>query len=242
MVKISTKNHWQTYWNRPDHQPMVRHEELLANLLSTTSVKGKKILEVGAGMGGDSVYLAKKGASVSVLDFTSEALDLIQKNAKAEKVSIEIIRADARKMPMNDNAYDIIFHQGLLEHFKNPREILDEQMRVLKPGGILLIDVPQRYTTYTIKKHMLMLLGKWFAGWEREYSIAELEKLLRTVGFEPVRSYGWGYFGKLYNIRYAKLGVWYERLWKWVETTRVKLYLNWCIGVIAQKSFNSQSL
>ena len=214
---------------------MVRHEELLANLLSTTSVKGKKILEVGAGMGGDSIYLAKKGASVTVLDFTREALGLIRKNAKEAKVDINTIQADAKNMLFKDNTFDIIFHQGLLEHFKNPQELLEEQKRVLKSGGYLLVDAPQRYTTYTIKKHVLMWLGKWFAGWEREFSVGELESLLHRVGLTPVRSYGWGYYGRLYNLRHWRLGAWYERLWQWIEKRRIKLYLCWCVGVIAQK-------
>lgn len=236
MGKISTKTHWQTYWNSFDHQPMVEHKELLANLLATTSVKRKKILEVGAGMGGDSIYLAKKGASLTVLDFTKEALELIRKNARAAKVDIKTIQADARRMPFKDRTFDILFHQGFLEHFTNPMEMLLEQKRVLKPGGFLVVDVPQRYTMYTIKKHFLMFLGKWFAGWEREFSVDELERLLREVKFTPIRSYGWGYYGRLYNIRYAKLGTWYEKVWQWIEGSRVKLYLSWCVGVIARKT------
>lgn len=235
MTKISTKIHWQTYWNSSDHQPMVQHKELLANLLATTSVKGKKILEVGAGMGGDSIFLAKKGASITVLDFTKEALQLIRQNARREGVEIKTIQADARNMPFKDNSFDIIFHQGLLEHFKNPQELLVEQKRILKSGGYVLIDVPQRYTTYTIKKHLLMMTGRWFAGWEREFSIHELEQLVKASGFVPICSYGWGYYGRLHNVRYAKVGSWYKNFWKFIESTRMKLYLNWCIGVIAQK-------
>ncbi|OGG24463.1 hypothetical protein A3A79_04745 [Candidatus Gottesmanbacteria bacterium RIFCSPLOWO2_01_FULL_43_11b] len=235
MEKTSTKSHWRDYWNRSDHQPVVTHEELLANLLATTSVKGKKILEVGAGMGGDSIYLSKKGAHVTVVDFTKEALEKINENAKKAKVTIKTVQADARNMPFADNTFDIIFHQGLLEHFKNPKELLIEQKRVLKSGGYLLVDVPQRYTTYTVKKHLLMILGKWFAGWEREFSAGELEQLLTDEGYSVVRSYGWGYYGKLHNIRFAKLGAWYEAIWKFIESTRMKLYLNWCIGVIVQK-------
>ena len=235
MANISTKLHWQSYWRSPDHQPVVRHEELLANMIAIAPVKGKKILEVGAGMGGDSIFLAKIGGVVTVVDFTKEALGLISHNAKKEGVKIRTVQTDARNMPFADNTFDIIFHQGLLEHFKEPQALLEEQKRVLKPGGYIVVDVPQRYTTYTIKKHFLMWLGKWFAGWEREYSIKELENLLGRYGFKPVRSYGWGYYGKLYNIRHLNLGLWYRRLWKWIEQNRIKLYLNWCIGVIAQK-------
>ena len=235
MEKISTKNHWQTYWSRPDHQPVVRLDEMLANILATTSVKGKKILEIGVGMGGDSIYLAKKGARVTAIDFTNEALEKVRKNSKMEKIRVETVRADARKMPFANASFDIVFHQGFLEHFTKPLEMIAEQLRVLKQGGLLVIDVPQRFTTYTIKKHLLMWMGKWFAGWEREFSIGELEALVRRAGLVPVRSYGWGYYGKLYNLRHARLGKWYKRLWQRIEESRFKLYLCWCVGVIARK-------
>lgn len=235
MEKASTKKHWQKYWSGGDHQPLVTHEELLKNLVATTKVCGKKILEIGAGMGGDSVYLARAGAEVTALDFAPEALRETEKNAQKEGIKINTIQADAHKIPFPDATFDIVFHQGFLEHFSNPLELLLEQVRVLKKGGYLVVDVPQRYTTYTLKKHILMLQGKWFTGWEREFSIGELEKLIRCAGMVPRRAYGWGYYGKLYNLRHLNLGKLYEFFWRWTERGRLKLYLSWCIGVIAQK-------
>ncbi len=235
MEKISTKKHWQKYWESKDHQPLVVHEELLKNLLAVTNVRDKKILEIGAGMGGDSIYLTKEGAKVTALDFTKEALWAVKDNAQKAGVVIATIRADARKIPLPDQTFDIVFHQGFLEHFTKPLEIVREQVRVLKKGGYLVVDVPQRYTTYTLKKHLLMRQKKWFAGWEREFSIGELEKIVRSVGLVPVRAYGWGYYGKLYELRYLRLGWWYEKIWQWLEKTRIKLYLCWCIGLISQK-------
>src|SRR3972149_835279 len=235
MERRSTEKHWQKYWKDPLHQPMVRHEELLANLQAEVDVKGKEVLEVGAGMGGDSIYLAKKGAKVTTLDFTSEALVEIRKLARRQKVSKKTIQADAQSLPFADGIFDIVFHEGFLEHFTQPLPLLTEQVRVLKPGGYLVVDVPQRFTTYTVKKHFLMLQKKWFAGWEREFSVGELERLLKTAGLTIIRTYGWGYYGKLYSLRHLKLGGWYERLWQKLEQSRLKLYLNWCIGVVAQK-------
>lgn len=235
MKKISTKKHWREYWESGNHQPLVMHEELLNNLQAVTEVRGEKILEIGAGMGGDSIYLAKQGAKVTALDFTKEALLAIKKNATSEGVRVDTVQADARNLPFSEETFNIIFHQGFLEHFPKPKEILREQARVLKKGGYLVVDVPQRYTTYTIKKHLLMRQDKWFAGWEREFSIRELEKLVKQVGLKPVRTYGWGYYGKLYVLRHLRLGRWYQKLWEWIERTRIKLYLCWCIGLIAQK-------
>ncbi len=235
MEKISTNKHWQQYWQSKDHQPLVVHQELLDNLLSVVDVNGKRILEIGVGMGGDSIFLAKRGAKVTALDFTKEALAEVKKNALLNHVKINTIQADAKAIPCPDETFDIVFHQGFLEHFTNPQEMLIEQKRVLKRGGYLLIDVPQRYTTYTIKKHLLMMQNKWFAGWEREFSIGELENLLRRAGLHTVKSYGWGYYGKLYAVRHLGLGTWYESLWRYIENGRLHLYLHWCVGVIAKK-------
>lgn len=233
--KTSTKEHWQTYWKTPDHQPPLVHEEMMAELQNVIRVKGKKILEVGAGMGGDSVYLAKQGAVVTALDYTGEALSAIREHAKIENVELSIKQGDTRQLPFKDESFDIVFHQGLLEHFKDPVSVLKEHVRVLKKGGFLVVDVPQRFTTYTIKKKIAIARGTWFAGWERSFSIGELEDLVRKAGLTVVRSYGWGYYGILYRLRHLDLGDWYAGLWRRLESSRIKLYLSWCIGVIGQK-------
>lgn len=235
MLKKSTKADWQKYWVSEDHQPQVIHEDLLDNLQRVIEIKGKKILEIGGGMGGDSLYLAKEGAEVTVLDFVKEALNKIKISAKKQKLDLQIVLADARKMPFKDRTFDIVFHQGFLEHFHDPLPLLHEQWRVLKNKGIIVVDVPQKYTTYTIKKHVAMWQKKWFAGWEMEYSIGELEKLLTKCGFKIISSYGWGYYGKLNKIRHLNLGNWYELLWEKIEASRIKLYLVFSIGIVAEK-------
>ncbi len=97
---------------------------------------------------------------------------------------------DAFALPFPDETFDVVFHQGLLEHFRNAGGLVAENARVLKRGGLVLVDVPQRYHYYTVVKHALMAFHLWFAGWEREYSIGELERLLRAHSFSIVSAYG----------------------------------------------------
>jgi ubiquinone/menaquinone biosynthesis C-methylase UbiE len=235
MKRKSTKADWERYWQSQDHQPQGIHQALLQNMEKFISVKGKKILEVGVGMGGDSLYLAKKGAQVTVLDFSEAALKQIKTSAQKEKVSLETVLADAQKMPFQKETFDIVFHQGFLEHFPDPQPYLLEQKRVLKKGGLLVIDVPQKWTTYTLKKHFQMWRGQWFAGWEKEFTAPELEKAVQKAGFEILTTYGRDYYGKLYQIRHLKLGCWYQKIWEKIEQTRLKLYLTFSLGVVAQK-------
>jgi len=83
-----------------------------------------------------------------------------------------------------------VFHQGLLEHFRDPMPLLRENVRSLKKDGILLVDVPQRWHLYTAVKHALIAAGRWFAGWETEFSIGELTRLMSRAGVRVVRRYG----------------------------------------------------
>ena len=108
---------------------------------------------------------------------------------------------NALKMPFPDESFDIVFHQGLMEHFKDYLPLIKENARVLEKDGLIVIDVPQKYHIYTLIKHILIFFGKWFAGWETEFSINELKKIAEKNGFEVVYCYGeWMYPSLFYRI------------------------------------------
>lgn len=191
-IKTSTKDHWEKFWDEKKeiNQVYSTGDRIFSNLKSLAEFKGKKILEVGAGSGRDSFRLAHEKAQVFVLDYSPKALDIINKLNDKNEVLVNCLQADALNMPIPDESFDIVFHQGLLEHFRYPLPLLQENYRILKPGGLLLVDVPQRYHIYTAIKHFLILINKWFAGWETEFSINQLNQLMKTAGFETKREYG----------------------------------------------------
>jgi SAM-dependent methyltransferase len=93
-------------------------------------------------------------------------------------------------MPFRDGAIDISFHQGLLEHFRDPRPLLVENARITRRGGRVLVDVPQAFHLYTLMKQALILVNRWFAGWETQFTVPRLERLVGEAGLEVTRSYG----------------------------------------------------
>jgi len=201
--KQSTLDHWEKFWQEKTHIDEVysNDDRIYLNLKKVTGLKGKKILEVGAGSGRDSFQLARDDATVFVLDYSPGALKIVKNLKDQLGTTVYLIQGDAFQVPVPDETFDVVFHQGLLEHFKDPLLLLKENHRILKRGGFLLVDVPQRYHVYTIIKHILIFFNKWFAGWETEFSIGQLKKLMHRSGFEVLHEYGsWMQPGLFYRI------------------------------------------
>jgi ubiquinone/menaquinone biosynthesis C-methylase UbiE len=204
MPRSSEKKHWEKFWSSsPGLEDVYANDgRVVAFLAARIDLGGKRVLEVGAGTGRDSVELAARGAEVWTLDYSEQALRIMREASGADAAraeagehthpadNIRIVSGDARALPFRDDSFDVVFHQGLLEHFRDPLSVLRENQRVLRRGGHLLVDVPQRYHYYTLVKHALMAVDKWFAGWETEFSSGELSALMREAGFEIEGAYG----------------------------------------------------
>jgi ubiquinone/menaquinone biosynthesis C-methylase UbiE len=111
----------------------------------TQNWAGLRALDLGAGGGGLSLYLALRGARVTYCDFTeprSEALALFERHGQVGK--IEFSRANVTRLPFRDASYDLVAFKSLLASvgkfggFPSQKSVLDEAYRVLKPGGLLL--------------------------------------------------------------------------------------------------------
>lgn len=107
-------------------------------------LKGKKVLDLGCGMGEASVYFAKKGADVIATDVSPGALEVTQGVAKKHKASLKTQIVDADKLPFEDNSFDLVYAANLLHHV-DPKKTLKEAARVLKKGGFFASWDPLAY-------------------------------------------------------------------------------------------------
>ncbi|MBU7007267.1 class I SAM-dependent methyltransferase [Phosphitispora fastidiosa] len=109
-----------------------------------TAFGGKRILELGAGLGLVGIVAAAKGAEVVQTDFISEALQLAEQNARINGISkIQRVLADWREFPL-DERFDLIIGSDILyEPTLHPflKEIFQNN---LKPGGTVVLADPGR--------------------------------------------------------------------------------------------------
>lgn len=189
MKRSSEKKHWDDFWagSKDVGDVYGTDERIVENLSRHGDLKGLRVLEVGAGTGRDAGAIAALGGLVVALDYSEESLRLMR---SALEDAAGIVCGDATELPFLPESFDVVYHQGLLEHFRRPEDVLDENVRVLKRGGLLLVDVPQKYHYYTILKHLMMALGVWFAGWETEFTAGGLRRLVESRGVRVVGLYG----------------------------------------------------
>jgi SAM-dependent methyltransferase len=197
-----------------------RFLRLMTDCLARLKREPAEVLEIGSGTAIDS-YIMAEGSSANIvgIDISLPSLTVAARCAQYFKRPIGLVAGDATMLPFADATFDIVFSQGVVEHFPDPTAMLQDQVRVLKPDGILIINVPQKYTGYTRFKHREIAKGTWAWGWESEYSAGELRRLGRKFGLRSIAVIGdehWGSRrGTLYwrhaHTRLQKRNPWRDR-------------------------------
>lgn len=115
--------------------------EVLARIAKAAeAAPGRKLLDVGCGPGIVVEALARRGATVTGLDLTPTMLANARKRCEeAGLANVDFHEGEADNLPFSDETFDGVVSRLTIHHFENPREVLDEMRRVLRPGGRLVI-------------------------------------------------------------------------------------------------------
>jgi SAM-dependent methyltransferase len=120
----------------------LEHEYILSNLCS---LKGKKILDIGSGLGEASVYFALKGAKVTTADISYGMLRFGKTLAKRHKVCIEPVQVISDVLPFEDESFDIVYVSNTLHHIQKLETAIREIKRILKKDGMMVSIDPIAY-------------------------------------------------------------------------------------------------
>ena len=109
---------------------------------------GKRVLEVGCGIGTDSINCARAGAQRTAVELSSESLRIAEQRADVMGVAdrIKFVQADAEELTktLTDGPYDLVYSFGVIHHTPHPDRALAEMRALAAPGGTLKLMVYHR--------------------------------------------------------------------------------------------------
>lgn len=103
--------------------------------------KGKKVLEIGCGLGTDTINFARAGADVTAVDLTVSSLELAKKRADVFGQKIRFYEANAEELSKTVpvETYDLIYSFGVIHHTPHPENVIGEIRRYMGPQSTLKI-------------------------------------------------------------------------------------------------------
>lgn len=154
-------------------------------------LEGKHLLEIGCGMGFDSVEFLRRGVRVTATDLTPTAVELARQHFEVEGLEPVDVRVEnVRDLSFPDETFDAVWARGVLHVTGDTREALAEIHRVLKPGGRAIISHFYRRPSWM---YWVTLLGRENVEFEEEDPpvndfLTEREVLDMFEGFRVVEA------------------------------------------------------
>jgi 2-polyprenyl-3-methyl-5-hydroxy-6-metoxy-1,4-benzoquinol methylase len=109
---------------------------------------GKRVLEVGCGIGTDSINFARVGADLTAVELSGESLSIAAQRAEVMGVAdrIRFVQANAEELTsaLEEEPFDLVYSFGVVHHTPHPERALAEMRALTAPGGILKLMVYHR--------------------------------------------------------------------------------------------------
>jgi SAM-dependent methyltransferase len=98
-------------------------------------LRGRRVLDLGSGLGESATYFALLGAHVTATDISPGMCELARQTARAHGVEIDAIATPVEKLDVPAGSYDVVYGANLLHHVQDVEGALAAVFRALKPGG-----------------------------------------------------------------------------------------------------------
>lgn len=123
-----------TYFREIEERRYTAHYNL-RDLFASLQGSSGRLLEIGCGIGVDSIQLAKAGFDVTAVDLTENALEVARQFAQQRDVTIDFRLGNAEALDFADDTFDAVYSFGVLHHTPDIEKAISEVRRVLRPGG-----------------------------------------------------------------------------------------------------------
>jgi SAM-dependent methyltransferase len=197
---MDVKPYYDAYWSESGFNPVGGAlTSGLRGLMERYVQPGDRCLDVGCGDGQTTgPWILERGCQYVGVDIAETAV----RQAGALGLDARLIQ-DVSSLPFDDASFNVALSIEVFEHLFSPHLAAGEVHRVLRPGGALIVTVPN--VSYWRRRLDLALLGRWNPvgddlstrqPWRdphiRFFNLRSLQRMLRSVGFETVRVGGHG--------------------------------------------------
>lgn len=155
-----------------------KYDAYIPALLDSFAQKGRRVLEIGCGMGTDSRYISKKGCNITSLDLSYDNVLYATKGMRLFQLNNTGVNADAENLPFKDNSFDVVYSFGVLHHTPDTQKAINEVKRVLKPKGQAVIMLYHKGYAY----YMLLLMH----GYKKIFGLYNQDKLMSKYDATPL--------------------------------------------------------
>ena len=139
-------------------------EPYIQDFADFESYKGKKVLEIGLGLGADHQKYAEAGANLTGIDLTQRAADFTKSRLNCFGLSSKISVGDAENLEFPDEVFDLVYSWGVIHHSPDTIKFVEEIWRVLVPGAEAKIMIYHKWSIMGIMlwiRYGLLILRPW---------------------------------------------------------------------------------
>jgi SAM-dependent methyltransferase len=175
-------------------------------LIPFDRLAGRRVLEIGCGMGLHTELLTRAGADVNAVDLSETSIEFTRKRLELKGLKADVRQCDAEHLPFGNDTFDFVWSWGVIHHSVRTGRIVREIARILKPGGEARVMVYNRDGApawMTLWLHYVLGLGFLARSFDeqlfrttdgfmaRYYTCDQFEDLFRTF-FDEVKSQVFG--------------------------------------------------
>lgn len=209
-MQKNTPELWDTLWQKTllqkEQHSLIREENSIRWQRIEKKIqakfggfKGLRVIEIGAGIGTNALLFAKRGAKVTLLDYSKEAITKSKEFFKRNRCKADFVLADALNLPEKlKGKYDVAMSFGLAEHFKgrDRHQIISSHLDLTNKKGLILISVPNKHNIpYRINRFVRELAGFWEFGQENPFSRGEFLKIGELFKIKKIEFIGDSFLG-----------------------------------------------
>ncbi len=164
------------FFKSVERERYLEYAPWLPSVVGFDKYAGKRMLEVGFGLGTDLVAFARNGAQCFGIDLTPTHLEAGARRLALEGLPVRIVRGDAEFLPFEDESVDVVYSFGVLHHTPETGQAVSEIHRVLRKGGEAVVGLYHRDSAFWFNTVIVRgILHGYFFRYGYRRTVAQIE-------------------------------------------------------------------